>query len=623
MTTPRSPVPPAVDGPTNTWDEHDLTGQDVPHLLVIEDDPDFRRQLADYFDYLGWTVTLAETGEKGLAAFDAEGADVVLCDVMLPHLDGFQTIARLRDLDDGADVPVVFVSAVWQDPAHFEQRLLEVGAAEFLRKPLSIVELGRRLSVVAALPQETHGAATRSGQFRNTLVDQALAASHGALPAVGAARGIDVAKLFAAVFRQRRSGTLLLDDGQIKREVTFRDGYPVQASSTAPAEGLGSLLVTARLLPPQALPGILVQARTRDLPVHAILAQQGLVPEDRLVAVDAARVRGVLAACFADSVGHFEFLENDPTPLRLGLVDVHPVPLLADAVRTLPTRDLAEALASAGHRRIVRGREHARLHTELEVPAHLDWLMGSLAEGSVLQDVLDNAGEHGAEALALVWLLLELGIADAVDAGRAPMPGLRLVAGDRRPPSLVLRTEAPAPELDAASASLVGDYGSLLHSSYYDLLDVPRDADDAALDQAWRARAARWRPAAVDAAIPAAVRLKARELLARLADAHDVLTDRDRRRAYDVALGVTQPDEEDDSRTATEHLLAGRRALKAGEWSDALIAFRSLLRTQPRAVEALLGLAEALEKHPHSGDGGRAQATRLRERAAALSDRRG
>ena len=109
------------------------------HILVVDDAPQ-NRLLADArLSGAGYRVTQAESGEAALRAFENDPPDLVLLDVRMPGLDGFDTLARLRALPDGDDVPVVFLTAFDDDDTH--RRALAAGVDDFLSKPLRPTEL--------------------------------------------------------------------------------------------------------------------------------------------------------------------------------------------------------------------------------------------------------------------------------------------------------------------------------------------------------------------------------------------------------------------------------------------------------------------------------------------------
>ena len=114
------------------------------HVLIADDDAGSRKIAAALLSPLGHHLHLATTGAEALAAVDAQPPDLVLLDVMMPGMDGFEVCQRLRERLRGDHVPIVLVTAL--DGQQDILRGLEVGADDFLRKPVHGAELRARVS---------------------------------------------------------------------------------------------------------------------------------------------------------------------------------------------------------------------------------------------------------------------------------------------------------------------------------------------------------------------------------------------------------------------------------------------------------------------------------------------
>jgi len=109
-------------------------------VLLVEDDPRVRRALQLALHDEGYAVALAATGREGLAALETSTPDVVLLDLMLPDLDGFDVCRRIRH---DSDVPVIMVTA--RTDSHDVVAGLEAGADDYVTKPLVAKELSARI----------------------------------------------------------------------------------------------------------------------------------------------------------------------------------------------------------------------------------------------------------------------------------------------------------------------------------------------------------------------------------------------------------------------------------------------------------------------------------------------
>src|SRR6266566_1442662 len=109
-------------------------------VLVVDDDPDIRGLLIELLQRARHTVIEAADGREGLRLFHAEQPDLVILDVAMPGLDGWQTLERIREL---SDVPVVMLTA--QDQELDKVRGLRAGADDYVTKPFGPQELLARM----------------------------------------------------------------------------------------------------------------------------------------------------------------------------------------------------------------------------------------------------------------------------------------------------------------------------------------------------------------------------------------------------------------------------------------------------------------------------------------------
>lgn len=109
-------------------------------ILCVEDDERIRTAVKLALEDEGWAVEEADTGEEALNAFQRQPADVVLIDIMLPGIDGFDVCRAIRRV---SDVPIVMVTA--RADTHDVVAGLEAGADDYLTKPFAPKELSARI----------------------------------------------------------------------------------------------------------------------------------------------------------------------------------------------------------------------------------------------------------------------------------------------------------------------------------------------------------------------------------------------------------------------------------------------------------------------------------------------
>jgi adenylate cyclase len=113
-------------------------------LLVIDDDPVVRSMLSRRLEQGGHQVATAKDGREGLDKARAEAFDVILLDVLMPGLDGYEVLEQLKKDRTLRHVPVVMITAL--DDVESAVRCIELGADDYLPKPIDPVLLGARIN---------------------------------------------------------------------------------------------------------------------------------------------------------------------------------------------------------------------------------------------------------------------------------------------------------------------------------------------------------------------------------------------------------------------------------------------------------------------------------------------
>lgn len=112
----------------------------VPNkILVVDDDEHILRSLSQYLELEDFNVVSASSGPDALKLFDQESPDLVVLDVMMPGMDGYQVLEKLRSHSDSAGVPVLMLTA--RDQHNDILKGYQMGATSYLVKPFNLDEL--------------------------------------------------------------------------------------------------------------------------------------------------------------------------------------------------------------------------------------------------------------------------------------------------------------------------------------------------------------------------------------------------------------------------------------------------------------------------------------------------
>jgi two-component system, OmpR family, alkaline phosphatase synthesis response regulator PhoP len=121
------------------------------HILIVDDEDDIREIAQMSMELGGWTARTAGCGRDAVAAAQRIRPDVILLDVMMPGIDGPQTLSQLRDNAETRDIPVIFLTAKVQTS---EQRTLEhLNACGVIAKPFDPMTLAAQVARLLTTPR--------------------------------------------------------------------------------------------------------------------------------------------------------------------------------------------------------------------------------------------------------------------------------------------------------------------------------------------------------------------------------------------------------------------------------------------------------------------------------------
>jgi CheY-like chemotaxis protein len=142
-------------------------------ILIVEDNPDVRENLAEILLLSGYTAITAENGKMGVEKAQSENPDLILCDIMMPELDGYGVLHILSRQQQTADIPFIFLTAKAEKEDF--RRGMSLGADDYIVKPFDDVAL---LQTIEARLQKSDRLRKASAQGTGTIehfIDEARA----------------------------------------------------------------------------------------------------------------------------------------------------------------------------------------------------------------------------------------------------------------------------------------------------------------------------------------------------------------------------------------------------------------------------------------------------------------
>lgn len=172
-------------------------------ILLVEDDSTLSMIISETLQRNGLEITEAVNGEEGLKIFSRQGADLIVADVMMPCMDGFEMGRRIRQLD--RNVPLLFLTAKSEIDDIVEG--FELGGNDYLKKPFKMLELIVRIKALLrrATPEENHR--FEIGGYTLDMSTQLL------------------------VFPEKESINLTLIEAKLLKELIINAGHTLEAST--------------------------------------------------------------------------------------------------------------------------------------------------------------------------------------------------------------------------------------------------------------------------------------------------------------------------------------------------------------------------------------------------------
>ena len=295
-------------------------------VLIVDDDRSIRELLSEHLEGAGFEVGTSKDGKAALEELDRTEYDLLLLDVLIPHVNGFAVVDELSQDPKKSQIPTILFSGLYKSSQQAGEVAKYPQVVGFLDKPLEmpkLLELVRRYAsqgepepaqeapaeeevATSAPPTSSAPAedyvdnAVQSGLFRIQdvpgLIDAAtkkevaeveesarsdFRRKNQPLVLQGTLNTNALAEVFGKLYSEKATGGLLLS-GKIKKIVQFQDGNPVSVKSNLVSECLGQLLVRERIISQRELEASIRDMKSSGAKQGQVLMKMGSISQKNL-----------------------------------------------------------------------------------------------------------------------------------------------------------------------------------------------------------------------------------------------------------------------------------------------------------------------------------------------------
>ena len=621
----------------------------VKTALVVEDDSGIQSLVREALEGAGLQVMVEKDGDWALKALERRLPDVLLTDLLLPTISGFDLIDKLRAMPGGENVPVVVMSGIYKSTRHKKQAK-DKGVTAFVDKPFKVDELvaaikeaagatksrpvGRGASALPSAPKPASSARVEGmvedplADFDTRLEKDQVESASSSFPAEKTVRGNLKNKRFPEVlsqlYRWKATGALLLRRGRIKKIVYLNDGYPIFVKSNLLSECLGRILVREKMITEDeceaSLETLKKQAGKQQ---GTVLIEAGAISPHNLVFGLQLQLEQKLFDIFSWPDGDYQFNAKIEIPTQAIHLDMSLATIVSEGVRRKFTdqqvHDLLEPFQD-----LYLGVHPEPSHRFQEIPLEADErnLVALIDGRRTMREVVEKSGLPKKPAQKLVYSLMAAEVIQphARQAKKAQQP--LEAPSSSSPPPLPKKKESSAPPLppkkpsNAEPALIAGTFQEaatieelrarlverarlLKRQNHFEALGVSKRASVDEIQRAYFALAKELHPdrlrRSADGAVPADARALAEQIQNQLATAFETLSDERRRQEYVARLDQGQKTavSEDLSKLlgAETRFRKGESAFDAGRLDDAAKCFEEAVALYPDEGEFLAALA--------------------------------
>lgn len=628
---------------------------DAKTALVVEDDKAIQGFMRDALEQEGFQVLVEKDGEWALKALQRRLPDVLVTDLLLPGLGGFELVRALRGLPGGEEVPVVVMSGIYKGSRHKRQARETLGVEAFLEKPFDGPQLIKGLQL--AMGHDYPGRDRRQRRAPASLgtivtsdplagpdmkterdeVERQAKRFRNARTARGNLRHKRFPEVLSQLYRWRATGALLLKRERVKKIVYLKDGYPIFVKSNLLSECLGRVLVREKMISEAECEQSLALMKKRKRQQGTVLIELGIISPHNLVYALQLQLEAKLFDIFRWQEGEYQFNAKIDIPPQAVHLDMSLATIVYEGVRRGFEDQLLDDLVVPFEQSFPAVHPDP-LHRfqDLSLEADERKLVGLIDGRRTFAEVVARSTVPARQARQLLYALMAAEMiqpqqrkARKKDPLELPPPlAARATPPPLKPSSSGELAAAPDPVLPPSAlaglsvselrARLSDRARQMKRQNHFELLGVSKSAAGDEVRRAYFSLARDVHRDRLPGDAPADARALAEQIEGALAAAYETLSDPKQRAAYEKSLeedalsGVT----EDVARilAAEGRFRRGTKALGRACFDEAASLFEAAVSLYPEEGEFHAHLGWALfQSAPNDEQVARDAEARIRE----------
>lgn len=518
-------------------------------VLVVEDNDDVRNIISVYLKSKGFTVLEAADGQTGLDMAISMSPTVVLLDVLIPKLDGIETLQGIRNSSTASDVPVVMMSAILQT-RDIEAETRRLNVSSFLQKPFQVRQLIEHIDHALIGNRE----ATASHRIPNALRHESdvQAITYNAesplkplkparkvyckqerIPQSGTLSAFPLPKIIHTAFMERKTGNIRIFSNGVEKRIYFQNGYPIYAESSLASETLGAYLVRNGKISETQHERIQKDIGSTGKRYGEVLLNERLVGPHVLFAALEAHLTEKIVSIFSWFEGQFIFEDGEAWKDDIVVVKMKPGRIILDGINANWTLDRLKAIRVLQSEKVPFFiSDELYSADDLSLTTHEARIWQMLRQGLPVTKIV-NKSNDSKRALQILFFCYLTGTIGFV------LEGAHLSNADQgiRAESTLLHREKIAQQnaharLDADAQAFLKEYMISRGANYFEILGVKFDSTADEINRAYMEQRGKYHPNKLSDIKDSLVHEKVEELNMLIHKAYSILINPKSREKY-------------------------------------------------------------------------------------------